>query len=185
MLSLPVPNQTNLKSFSIAVGLTGSIFLALFFFFLGLKFSSLSLMPILLTLLGLGRPELMRKPYNVWNRISVYVARSVRFALLGICYYVVFLSVCGLGSTIRKRPLQKNATLWMPRGTLSSAAYGSQSTATDFLSKSEMPWLLSFFSWAALSKNPWVLCLLPFLILVRNIEYQQEEKYPSSIYTLF
>jgi hypothetical protein len=183
MLSLPRSNKILLKSFSVAVGLTGTTLIASILFVFDRSF--LFATPVLVATIGVACPAMMVKPYNLWNRISRRLERLMRFALLVTCYYVIVFPVSVCGSRLVKRSLQNNASLWVPRGTLPPNGYSSQYTGTAISSLPDDGAVLSYLRWAVSTKNAWAIFLTPFLFLIRLIESEYEEASPANVYTLF
>jgi hypothetical protein len=187
MISLPRnPRRSFLISFwfvlSITSGLLIGITLSLLFSsqFLGLGV----LLALVLVLPGLLRPELVTIPYGMWNKLVREFARVGSLFLLAICFYVIFMPFGRMRSSLRltRRPCEES--LWVPRETLPSTAYISQ---YDIPIKGcpRKGWIPNFLLWARQSDNSWAYCLLPFLILLRFLETEEDKSFPKNIYTLY
>jgi hypothetical protein len=183
MLSLPPSNKIWLRSFSIAVGITGATLIASILFVLDRSFVLAT--PVLVVAIAVTRPEIIVKPYNLWNRIARRLERFVRFALLVICYYVIVLPVSVCGSRVVKRAVRDNVSLWAPRGTLPPNGYSSQYTGTALCSLPDDRSIMSYLRWAASTKNGWAIFLTPFLLLIQLLDPEHEAASPASTYTLF
>jgi hypothetical protein len=139
----------------------------------------------LVGMIGVARPEIAVKPYNLWNRISGRLEQFIRFALLAICYYVVLLPVSFCGSRLVKRSLRENLSLWVPRGTFPPSGYSSQYTSSAVFFPVADGSVSSYLRWAMSTKNSWAMFLMPFLFLIRLVEPEHEESLPANLYTLF
>jgi hypothetical protein len=134
---------------------------------------------------GLLWPRFVSQPYQAWNRLARYFARCARLALMGICYFVIFVAVGRAGSSLQLRRRSATPSLWLPRGTLASAAYFYQYDATA-KGRPQTGWLRSYLSWALGSGNLWAVCLVPFLLLLKPLQADQDgSRFLTNIYTLF
>ena len=134
---------------------------------------------------GLLWPRLVSRPYRVWNRLARYFARCARLVLMGICYGVIFVAVGRAGSSLQLRRPPSTTSLWSPRATLASAAYFHQYDAAA-PQPPQTGWLRSYLSWARGSGNVCAVCLVPFLLLLKPLQAEQEgSSFPTNIYTLF
>jgi hypothetical protein len=88
------------------------------------------------------------------------------------------------GSPLRLDRPAKGESMWISRGTLPPKAYLNLSSVI-MKGPTEKCWIPTFLSWAAQSGTPLAFCLLPFLILLRSLEADQEKGFPANIYTLF
>ena len=132
---------------------------------------------------GVVWPRLVWSPYAIWNRLAREYSRAASLILTAICFYIVFVAVRLAGSALRLKGPQPGESLWTPRGTLPSTAYRSQ----DESPRGGAPkgWLRVIFSWSARPGHRWVVGLIPFLVLLRALDYDERAGVPSDIYTLY
>jgi hypothetical protein len=140
---------------------------------------------LMLSLPGLLWPQIVSIPYRAWNKLAYAFAHLARLWLTGVCFYIVFVAVGRLGSSLKLARLTADESLWVPRETRVPAAYGSLHGIIRAES-SKRGWISAFVSWAMQSGNGWACCLLPFLMLLSVLEGEQEEgNLPTHTYTLF
>lgn len=181
------PRRAWLRSFwlvssaasGVFVGLLSALLVAPVWFATGVILACVMAVP------GLLWPQLVSRPYRVWNWMARSFARRARFVLMGLCYFVIFVAVGRAGSLLQLRRPSSNTSLWLPRGTLASSAYFHQYDAPA----PELPQtgrLRAYLSWALGSGNAWAVCLVPFLLLLKPLQAEQEgSSFPTNIYTLF
>jgi hypothetical protein len=141
-------------------------------------------MAFVLALPGLLWPQTVSLPYRIWNKLAREFTRCARLWLTGICYYIAFVAVGRLGSSLSlARPAE--GSLWAPRPTGRPAAYGSpQGVITAEAARGS--WVSAFVAWAVQSGNGWACCVLPFVALLSVLEPEQESSDVSTnIYTLY
>jgi len=179
------PRQAWLKSFGLALSIAAALLAAVMAL---VGFPALSglgaLAACLLALAAMVRPETLRLPYRLWNKLARHYAAAARIWLLGTCFYFVFPVVGRAGSSLGLAPSPSATSHWVPRETLPAITYTSQHRT----GAAEAPcggWIRTFVSWAARSGNFWAIFLLPFLILLSALQPEEEEAFPSNIYTLF
>ena len=139
----------------------------------------------LLGITGLMRPRLVTRPYKIWNGIAKKFTRIARLCVAGACFYIIFIAVGRTGANIGLTPPDGNTkTLWFSRSATAGRvdvyepkATGKESTQTS--------WIKAFISWAIESRNVWACCLLPFLLLLRTHETEEQSSFPKHIYTLY
>ena len=139
---------------------------------------------LVLALPALLRPQIVSALYIAWNKLAREFARCARLWLMGICFYIIFFVVGRSGSSLRLTSPGSGMSLWVPRATLEPTAYVSQYDATTGGSI-QQGWISIFLSWAVRSGNLWACCLLPFFILLRAFETEEESSFPTNIYTLY
>ncbi len=130
-------------------------------------------------------PQFISRPYQVWNRLARYFASGASLVLMGVCYFVIFVVVGRVGSSLQILRPTSSSSLWLPRETLTPAAYFHQ---YDVMVNGFPPtgWVRSYFSWALGSGNVWAVCLIPFLLLLKSLQVDQKGSSSlSNIYTLF
>jgi hypothetical protein len=138
---------------------------------------------VLVAVLGLCvSPREIVRAYELWNRAAGRYARVARSWIARLCFNFVFLV---LGRTGAALPLARPApqeSLWVPRGTLDARAYTS-----EFLhpASARRWWIAAFAVWAVRTGRPWALALLPFLIVLRFLDPQEDLHLPSGLYTLY
>ena len=124
-----------------------------------------------------------RALYQLGVRASRLYARLARFALLALCYGIVFVAVGAAGSALRLRRPAPGDSLWEARPTLPAGAYRSQHDGAG--SPGARRRWRAILAWATDSGNAWALTLVPFLLLVAALDTEDEAPYPIGIYTLF
>ena len=187
MIILPYrPRRIDIISFWLATSLFSGLLMGtiLWFFFSPQRFIFGAIFAFVLFLPGMVYPQTLSLPYSIWNKIARYFASVASIALMGICFYIIFLAVGRTGSRLMVDRPSSIKSLWYPRRTLTPATYISQHHAAekDFPGKS---WISSYLSWAVKSDNLWACSLLPFLILLSFLETGQETTVSSSVYTLY
>ena len=123
-----------------------------------------------------------RALYRFGVRASRLYARVARFALLALCYGIVFVAVGAAGSALRLGRPAPGESLWESGRTLPAGAYRSQHGAGS--PGPRRRWR-AIMAWATDSGNAWVLPLVPFLLLIAALDTEDEAPYPVGIYTLF
>jgi hypothetical protein len=135
-----------------------------------------------LVAVGLIMTEWIRPFYTIWNKVARRVAFITRLALMGICYFVVFVVVGQAGARFtRKRPRSMRTT-WTPRGNKAETTAPSFSSIKD---PTERGWATAYFIWARRTDNWWAIVLLPFLSLLSVLADDDKKTVPGHIYTLF
>jgi hypothetical protein len=143
------------------------------------------ILALLMAVPGFLWPQFVSRPYQVWNRLARYFARRACLVLIGVCYFVIFVAVGRAGSSLQILRPTFSSSLWLPRGTLTPAAYFHQYDVT-VKGFPQTGWVRSYFSWALGSGNVWAVCLLPFLLLLKSLQVDQKSSsFPTNIYTLF
>ncbi|HEX9665703.1 MAG TPA: hypothetical protein VGA95_04000 [Thermodesulfobacteriota bacterium] len=142
------------------------------------------ILALMFTLLGFLQRQVASIVYEAWNRVARRFTRVARIVLMGICFYIIFVAVGRTGSSLGLARPTSGRSMWVPRKTLQPIGYPHQYN----VSRKELPqrgWIPTFLSWAAQSGNFWAFCLLPFLILLRFLETEEESNFPNNIYSLF
>jgi hypothetical protein len=127
--------------------------------------------------------EFVRRLYHAWNgRIIRPFASVASRAVMGICFFIIFVATGRTGSRCR---LNGHAsTTWEPRSSLPDEAY-----ALPYVSGEGLPrgtgWIRCYFLWAIQSGNAWSITLLPFLWFLRLLSYEEKKPFAANIYTLF
>jgi len=129
------------------------------------------------------KPTLARMPYRAWNKlVRIFGACASRFTLMVMFY--ILIAVGRAGSSLALRRPDERESQWVPRSALDPRAFFVQhrSPAKEIDRSS---WAANLYRWSSKSRNYWVLALLPFLLLLSALDTEQEENYPTNIYTLF
>ena len=186
MIVLPPIREVCLQSFGVVMGLFAGLLIGILSsllgisrpFILGVGVASAVMFP------GLLWPQMLSLAYRAWNKFARIFAGYARVLLAGICFYIIFVTVGRSGAALRPNRSPGSRSQWIPRETLAPAAY-SALHAVPMKRPSEHGWISDFLLWASRSGNLWVVCLLPFLILLSVLETDDEGSFPSGIYTLF
>lgn len=188
MMTLPSPpNLLWWLSFLLVISLcAGLIVGALLWILASPPWSGLGvILALLLVAVGLLKRRKLSRPYAAWNSLARKVAQVAQLWVEGVCFYTVFLAVGRTGAPLRlARPESGTESLWTSRETLAPGAYiYHQAAKGEGLARRS--WILGFVSWAVGSRNVWVCCLLPFLVLLKALDTEEESEFPDSIYTLY
>jgi hypothetical protein len=127
--------------------------------------------------------EFVRRLYHAWNRRIIRPFANVASrALMGICFFVIFVATGRTGSRFR---LGGHAvTTWERRSSLPDEAYGLPYVSGEGL-PSGTGWIRGYLLWAIRSGNAWSITLLPFLWFLRLLSYEEKKPFAANIYTLF
>ena len=141
---------------------------------------------LMLVIPGLVVPRLVWVAYAIWRRLALEYSRVARTLVTGICFYTIFVAVSLTGRSALKldRP-RSGESLWVRRKTLAAMSYESPyefSTDTDTRAGGSLKDLLS---WAARTRQYWVVFLVPFLVLLQALEPGKRNVERSDIYTLY
>ncbi len=189
MLLLPYPpRRAWLMSFWLVISvLSGLVFGALSSLLISSRWFWIGFIVTLsLFTLGLAQRHAISVLYNLWNKMAGFYMRASRVVLKGICFYLIFGVIGRTGTSLRLARPASDASMWVPRGTLVPSAYlGTYCSSTK--ADQNKSWIRSYLSWARQSRNLWAACLLPFLVLLRTVECEDEERpfYPTDVYTLY
>jgi hypothetical protein len=162
-----------------------SIFLVALVFF----FTYPSVLPALLaagatTLIGFRFRGVVTSTYDLWRSLTRFYVRLAKLWSIGVCFYVI-LGIAGSTKSelVLTRP-QGKRSMWALWKTPEAALY-SQPIQISKNSSQNRYWLASFINWANNPRHVWAFCLLPFVILLRMVEGEQAERFPTNIYTLY
>ena len=133
--------------------------------------------------LGVVRPRIAAVPYSYWNRLARKYAVIAQGIVMRVCYWTALLFARGDGTALEINGEHVPESLWVERGTLEPAAYGS--LCADSSGSPRRSWVGETAAWALRSRQPWVVLLLPYLGIVRALDVRREVKAPSGIYTLY
>jgi hypothetical protein len=140
---------------------------------------------VILIVVGFKNTALVSGIYRVWNNLAHAYGSLALYSITGICFYVILLITGRAGSILRiSREETKGKSHWKPRETLHNDSYDSMYNS---LSKNvnDRGAIRSLFDWSMETKNYWVICLIPFLLLIRVLETEEHKEFPSNIYTLY
>ena len=142
------------------------------------------ILALMLTLLGFLQPKVVSVVYRGWNSVARRFTSVARIIVLRICFSVIFASVGLTGSSLDICRPNSGRSMWVLRKTRQPIVYSEQydASAKEFR---QGGWIVTFLSWAVQSGNFWAFCLLPFLILLKSLDADQERSFPTNIYTLF
>lgn len=176
MLLLPSPpRRCHLRAFVVTVALAAGLALVSMFM-LGLAPWGVGLgTSICLTALSVAfvRPNLFRKPYYAWNRMSDLYLRGVRWSIKTACFSIITVLHQRHGSPLR---LETDAPQWIPR---------ASSDASSVTEVGHQDWRIVYVAWVRGTGKWWALSLLPFLIIFTVLDRELEPVLPSQTYTLF
>ena len=126
--------------------------------------------------------------YRAWNKIARLVACGLRFLLMALCYFTIFVAVRfqpGTPRFLRLNRAKPSESMWASRGTLAAQDYlHPYLGGTDH--SHEATWIANFINSIVSSRDLWAFSLVPVLILLSLLETDAEQThFPSDIYTLF
>jgi hypothetical protein len=189
MLILPFPpRRAFLRSFWLVLSLSVGIIYGLFLTLTHLLdwWETAVLLTVAMAIPGVIWSQMVIGLYRFWNRLMLPVGRGICVALLGLCYFTVFV-VARLSkiSLHRVPPTSTTGSFWIPRGILAPGAYAYQ-CAFDTPKTSRHHWVWTYVIWVKRSGHWWAVCLLPFLMLLAIIDPDRSSQhFQANIYTLF
>jgi hypothetical protein len=187
MITLPrPPRRAHLRSFwmALCVMLGSSATIIMWFLALPHPFTIPLATGTGLVAVGLIMTEWIRPFYAIWNKVARRVAYVTRLALMGICYFVVFVVVARAGARFPRTRPRSTRTSWIPRGNQDETT-GSSFSSVRLKDPTEREWATAYFIWARRTGNWWAIVLLPFLSLLSVLADDDKETLPAHIYTLF
>ena len=144
---------------------------------------------LVLTLLvgagGLMAPRVVGATYRGWTGLAHLYLRSGRFLLKHVCFWIIVtpLRLTGGGLVLSRQTAR--GTMWVPHATIKPAAYESQDDRGTSI-RGGRGWIRSYLAWGSRLENAWALFLLPFLIMLGQLESDDAtSSIPSQTYTLF
>lgn len=181
----PVPRRAWLTSFGVASGFLSGAGICAVAWWTGSPSAFLAgaLAFLVPSLVGAVLPQTMIIPYRGFAKLARIYAGAARKWIICACYLVVLTAVGGLGSSLDLREGRTRNSLWARRSTLSAATYASQHHSQR--GRSSGGWIRTFTSWTVRSGNLWALSILPFLVMLAALEFEEHRDVPSDIYTLF
>ena len=142
---------------------------------------------LILILPVLLQPQMASIPYRAWNKLARLFSRGARFYLMGIWFYVFFFLVGRAGSSLRLARHTADSSLWIPWQTRIGPGMGEEPHGVIVEESLDRNWISVFLAWSKQSNNRWAYCLLPLFILISllDIEEEEDDSFPSGIYTLY
>lgn len=137
-----------------------------------------------LAAVGLMMTEWIHPFYALWNKVARTVAFITRLALMGICYFVVFVVVAQAGARFTRKHPRSMRTTWTPRGNQAETT-GPSFSSMRLKDPTERGWATAYFIWARRTGNWWAIVLLPFLSLLSALADDDKKTLSGHIYTLF
>lgn len=129
---------------------------------------------------GLVKPQVISRPYRVWNNIANKYAEFIRAYILRICFFTVFLGLSRTKSDIRVARAENSASYWEP-----SYASGMETCVHTTEKHTGSRWVSQYTSWSYRSGNLWACSLLPFIFLLMMLEAEEADSLSDKLYTLF
>jgi uncharacterized membrane protein len=138
-----------------------------------------------LTLIGRVFPNAAWSLYEGWNALARGLAQLMHAWIVFVIFHVILRPV----SLIRKVGDDGAAigqlTMWQERRTLSADSFYGQSGVPSALAAQKRFWLRDLVGWGLSSGNSWVICLAPFLFLLRLTTPASSNVVPENVYTLY
>lgn len=133
--------------------------------------------------LGMARPGIARRLYALWSRAARAYGRRARPVVMTIYYYTALTAGRLTGSKVRMRRPEDGSSGWVPRRSLVPEEYPGQ--APGSAASGDGWWPVVVARWSLRSGRPWLIALLPLLLLLRGLESNETEEVESNIYTLY
>lgn len=133
--------------------------------------------------IGVASPEAARRLYALWNRAARAYGRRARPVILTVYYYAAFTAGRLAGSKVPMRRTDDHTSGWTPRRSLLPEEYASQAPSAGAAGDGWWPVVVA--RWSLRSGRPWVIALLPLLVLLRGLDSDETEEVESNIYTLY
>jgi hypothetical protein len=185
MITLPTPpRRAHLRSFWIALWAMLASSAAIVMWFFALPHPLTIFLAVGLVAIGLMMTKWISPFYAIWNKVARRVAFITRLALMGICYFVVFVVVALAGARFTRKRSRSMGTTWTPRGNHSETP-GPRFSSVTLKDATERGWATAYFIWARRTGNWWAVVLLPFLFLLSVLADEDTKTLPAHIYTLF
>jgi len=189
VISLPFPpRRARLIIFWLAMSLGGGLAVATFCMLLLSRNGSAvgATAALILALPGLIRPQIAYMPYKAWNKLARLFGRGARFCLMAICFYLVCSAIRRTGPWLRLARPKPDESQWLPWGGYYSV--DAKGRLHGIVVEDSIPegWSRAFLTSIDRLNRWWVYCLLPFFVLIRLLEGEDEQSdAPTSIYTLY
>jgi hypothetical protein len=134
--------------------------------------------------IGWARPRFIERIYDGWNTAASLYARGARLMVQAVCYVAVFGLIGRAGSRLPMREPFPNASAWRLHPQLPTAAYfSSHVRSTD--SEHRGGWIRRFAAWTWQTGHLWPLSVLPFFLLLDELEPGRRYEPAPHIYTLY
>ena len=188
MITLPHPHRAYLKAFWIIMTLIASglvigtslILGNLWGIGLGVGLGCIGMVYGLVVV----NMRVMLGAYKTWNKFAGLLTEGLQTVIVAISFFVMFVVVGKLGTSLRLDMPKANQSLWKRRGNMPLLAYESQSSFPRPVKKVSH-WGKFFISWATQSGKYWVWFLYPFLYVLSFLDMEPSDETPSGIYTLY
>jgi hypothetical protein len=131
------------------------------------------------------RPGIMMPIYVQWNVLATLVARWAEAWITGVAFRIVLTSVGLPGRGKTPPPDGAEDTQWRIRDTLAKAAYFGQGRRPHTDPAISRHWVSEFITWSFSSGNGWLIWMLPFMLLLKQIQVRRGSEVPDNIYTLY
>lgn len=128
---------------------------------------------------GHRRERAVDRAYGGWDRAARAYTRRARGAVVAIWYWTVIALVARTGL----RGLALEESPWSPRGTLPPDGYDDQGDGSGPASGGRTS--RGVVGWAMGSGRGWTVVLVPFLAILRALEFEGRRTVASDIYTLY
>jgi hypothetical protein len=191
MITLPKnPDRVQLYSFIISFGLLITIIGSIFgWYILGIFFEIIVsgvLLTIMLVTIEFIRRNSTLPLYSIWNSLTKIYSITLHRWINNVCFYMIITSVGFVGKDKRfVGDTRRNKSMWRSRSTLNKGAYNSQYNENNDKTNDSGKSIRNYIRWSISTRDKWILCLLPFLVLLKIHNVQEEKKFPANIYTLY
>lgn len=130
-------------------------------------------------------PGLMMPLYVRWNGLANLVARWAETWITGVAFRIVLAAV-GLPDRGQTQSAEgTEQTQWRIRDTLAKEAYFGQGRRPHTDPVTSRHWTREFIAWSFASENGWLVWMLPFMLLLKQIQVRRGTNVPDHIYTLY
>jgi hypothetical protein len=183
------PNRVAVFSFLLSLGVLLTVLLsAMAHMLLGsLVIGALAGTLITGSALGLEavRPGLMMPLYHRWNGLATWVAYWAEAWITRVTFRIVLTSVSLPGRGQTRSDHGTEETQWRVRDTLAREAYFGQGRRLHPDPATSRHWAREFIAWSFSSGNGWLIWMLPFMLLLKQIQVRRGTDVPDNIYTLY
>jgi len=180
-----VPTRSLLQSFWLALTVTAAVLIGITLWALDVPGAALWAIGggAGLAAVGFARPELSKRPYESWKRVSRLGRRAARLWLTGVIFLVVTI-VGWLGGRVAWKGPEPKRSGWIQKSKLPAGSYAGDSDI-DQKNDAAAGWTRRYGEWAWRSGNAWAWSLIPLLALLKGVEGESAGSLGGNVYTLY
>ena len=137
---------------------------------------------VLLGFVPLVREAFARRTYRAWNE---WLVRTFAAIAQRVVMATLFLIVAIVGKMDRRNiGAESSGTMWTLRGSIPASGYDAL-FAGQVGDAASGAWIRDYIRWARRTDNLWATSLVPLLILLKALGYEEQTPSQENIYTLF